>query len=551
MRFTVSTLSRFTGSKPSRYTTAMPTRGLWKGRGKGRSSDNEEQPRPEERQEDQPRSPSPPLSPDILSGSPARSTTPAVSSEEGEEIDVRGRRKKGTLDEFLLRFTEKELDRLLEWWRDNPCLFDNTRGDFLDSKKKQRLREEMAARIGRGCTEKDIQRKMNTLRTQVGNIYRETGPSGQGVDGVVDPAKLVGKKKWVWERLAFLLPYIRTKETRSTAQGRLSSVVMRQWRTQINKNKQRVPQFGDEDDVDEAGDGGPSTCSEELSTSGDGPSTAASIGSLKTSNSNFSLKPAMKKPKTTNKMDRMQAMLDNNKLLFEKISQMSSRIEQPPPPATLAPEMKDPFFALLKQKLDRLPDVRRNVVQDYFLRVVIDEVHLHENQQPYQPPTATAQWRPTHPYQQLQPYFNQQPSYQATSHPSSLASYPQQTYISAAQQSSFASPTPQQPFITPTPQQPFPTPTPQQPFTVLQQPFSNPPSQQTLTTLPSQGNLTQQLQSPVIPATPATSTAQDAPSTLQTECCVSAGPSATSLLAREITLSQRTSAASSATDIYM
>jgi hypothetical protein len=62
----------------------------------------------------------------------------------------------------------------------------------------------------------DLEKRLNTLRSSFGRVLHKTGESGRGADGKIDPTKLFGRHKWLWERLDFLETHIKPRKTKST-----------------------------------------------------------------------------------------------------------------------------------------------------------------------------------------------------------------------------------------------------------------------------------------------------------------------------------------------
>ena len=66
----------------------------------------------------------------------------------------KGRRKKGSQTERHFLFTVEVEDELIDWWRQNPYLYNNTLPEFLDKGKKDRAYTAKAYQIG--CTSEYI-----------------------------------------------------------------------------------------------------------------------------------------------------------------------------------------------------------------------------------------------------------------------------------------------------------------------------------------------------------------------------------------------------------
>ena len=155
--------------------------------------------------------------------SDSRATTPETpetpdSADKQDKQDTAptkrlGRKKKGS-NERLFLFTVDQEDDLIDSWKENEYLYNPQDPDHSDKGKKIRWYEERAKKYG--CLVKDVERRMNSFRTDFGRILH-IGPSGRGLDGQIDPEKLHIKDRIVWNRMSFLKDYVKPKPTKSSA----------------------------------------------------------------------------------------------------------------------------------------------------------------------------------------------------------------------------------------------------------------------------------------------------------------------------------------------
>ena len=101
---------------------------------------------------------------------------------------------------------EKEQD-IIEWLKDNPCLFNKKEPGFMDQAKKNALWATKAESIG--LTTKQLTRWFKSTRTSFGKISKEVNKSGSA------PAELSDRQNWILTNFEFLAPHIKRMRGRT------------------------------------------------------------------------------------------------------------------------------------------------------------------------------------------------------------------------------------------------------------------------------------------------------------------------------------------------
>lgn len=101
-----------------------------------------------------------------------------------------------------LRLTDEEEEDLVNWYRDNPILYDKTCREYRNTEKKNAIHAEKAATMGK--TAYDLQTWRNSMRTQYGKLTKP-GPSG------TEKKNLTVREKWIVKCFSFLKNHVTHK----------------------------------------------------------------------------------------------------------------------------------------------------------------------------------------------------------------------------------------------------------------------------------------------------------------------------------------------------
>nr|XP_054764022.1 uncharacterized protein LOC129270727 [Lytechinus pictus]XP_054764023.1 uncharacterized protein LOC129270727 [Lytechinus pictus] len=129
----------------------------------------------------------------------ARVHTPGKRYPQGQR--TRGRQGPKT----TFPWTDGQEEELVEWWKENECLYNSNSRGYLDKSLRERLYQAKAREIGDGCTAEDVQTHLRSLRTKMNHILKDGQGLGPSIEGW---SPRTPRCKWVWDRLDFLIPFI-------------------------------------------------------------------------------------------------------------------------------------------------------------------------------------------------------------------------------------------------------------------------------------------------------------------------------------------------------
>ncbi|XP_072179442.1 uncharacterized protein [Diadema setosum] len=114
-------------------------------------------------------------------------------------------------------WTDTQEEDLVVWWQRHTVLYNNLGAGFFDKKRKDKLFANKAKEIGSGCTAKDVQTHLRSLRTKLNHILKHP------THGKWREPK-TPREKWVWDRLHFIRPFISHRDkNQSTKKNKGSS----------------------------------------------------------------------------------------------------------------------------------------------------------------------------------------------------------------------------------------------------------------------------------------------------------------------------------------
>ena len=152
-----------------------------------------------------------------LSKSSTQSTSKSLSTEmadaeveqqeEDEVPESTPRRKSTPRNKQWVPLEPDEEESMVNFLKDNPCIYNKKLKDYRDKKKKERLWEEQAASLGRTMSVEMLMHWFESMRTRYGRITKEADKkkkSGAG-GGVVS---LTERDTWIVQSFAFLAEHI-------------------------------------------------------------------------------------------------------------------------------------------------------------------------------------------------------------------------------------------------------------------------------------------------------------------------------------------------------
>lgn len=111
---------------------------------------------------------------------------------------------------YYAQLTEAQKEELIDWLKQNPCIYSKRLTEFKDVPKKEKLWEDKANAMGLEVAALQTFYKSN--RTQLSRLKKSVGKSGDGTDVLED---LSATDQWIWQNFSFLKDHIETGEHRN------------------------------------------------------------------------------------------------------------------------------------------------------------------------------------------------------------------------------------------------------------------------------------------------------------------------------------------------
>ena len=102
-----------------------------------------------------------------------------------------------------MMLTEEQEQDVADWYRENEVLYNKCKKGYRDNKLKMTLFEEKASSLGPRCTAQQLRTWIESMRTTVGKITRNTSDSRD------DARTMTDREKWVMDSFGFLQDHIR------------------------------------------------------------------------------------------------------------------------------------------------------------------------------------------------------------------------------------------------------------------------------------------------------------------------------------------------------
>ena len=134
--------------------------------------------------------------------------------ESGEDLPeippAAARKKRKNKPYYYAQLTEAQKEELIDWLKQNPCIYSKRLTEYKDAPKKEKLWEDKAKAMGLEVAALQTFYKSN--RTQLSRLKKSVGKSGDGTDVLED---LSATDRWIWENFSFLKDHIETVERRN------------------------------------------------------------------------------------------------------------------------------------------------------------------------------------------------------------------------------------------------------------------------------------------------------------------------------------------------
>ncbi|XP_063954089.1 uncharacterized protein LOC135153842 [Lytechinus pictus] len=111
---------------------------------------------------------------------------------------------------YYAQLTEAQKEELIDWLKQNPCIYSKRLTEFKDAPEKEKLWEDKAKAMGLEVAALQTFYKSN--RTQLSRLKKSVGTSDDGTDALED---LSATDRWIWENFSFLKDHIETVERRN------------------------------------------------------------------------------------------------------------------------------------------------------------------------------------------------------------------------------------------------------------------------------------------------------------------------------------------------
>ncbi|XP_071498257.1 uncharacterized protein [Diadema antillarum] len=146
-----------------------------------------------------------------------KSTARTPKSKRGADSRGAGVNRRRSGPKATFPWTDTQEEDLVVWWQRHTVLYNNLGAGFFDKKRKDKLFADKAKEIGSGCTGKDVQTHLRSLRTKLNHILKHP------THGKWREPK-TPREKWVWDRLHFIRPFISHRDKKpSTKMNKGSS----------------------------------------------------------------------------------------------------------------------------------------------------------------------------------------------------------------------------------------------------------------------------------------------------------------------------------------